>query len=89
MYCSHHMYCLYCPVPQALAVNEFHNYPGDFYFTAPLNTSALPPLRITGDGVLQEFGFNQVCMCLFVIVVPSMYVSWYCSSMAAPGVCLS
>ncbi len=41
-------------------MNEFHKYPADFYFTAPLNTSILPPLRITGDGVLKEFGFEQV-----------------------------
>jgi hypothetical protein len=48
------------PPPQALVVNEFHGYPGDFYFTSPLNTSILPPLRITGDGVIKEFGFDQV-----------------------------
>jgi hypothetical protein len=45
---------------QGLVVNEFHGYPGDFYFTAPLDTGVLPPLRITGDGVLREFGFEQV-----------------------------
>ena len=41
-------------------MNEFHNFPLDFSFTAPLNSSALPPLRITGDGVLKEFGFEHV-----------------------------
>ena len=46
---------------QALAVNEFHDFPVDFSFTAPVKTSVLPPIRITGDGVLNEFGFNQVC----------------------------
>lgn len=46
------------PNPQALAVNEFHHFPLDFTFTAPINTSVLPPLRISGDGVLKEFGFE-------------------------------
>lgn len=47
---------------QALAVNEFHGFPADFTFTAPIDSAALPPLRITGDGVLKEFGFEQVCI---------------------------
>lgn len=29
----------------------------DFIFTSPLNDSVLPPLRVSGDGVLKEFGF--------------------------------
>jgi hypothetical protein len=45
---------------QALAVNEFHDFPLDFTFTAPIPSSALPPLRISGDGVLKEFGFECV-----------------------------
>ncbi|KAL6745275.1 hypothetical protein V8C86DRAFT_42591 [Haematococcus lacustris] len=44
---------------EALVINEFHAFPADFFFTTPLATSVLPPLRITGDGVLREFGFNQ------------------------------
>ncbi|KAL0042544.1 hypothetical protein WJX79_003095 [Trebouxia sp. C0005] len=42
---------------EALAVNEFHHAPVDFIFTSPLNDSVLPPLRVSGDGVLKEFGF--------------------------------
>ena len=38
-------------------VNEFHHAPVDFIFTSPLNDSVLPPLRVSGDGVLREFGF--------------------------------
>eukprot|EP00983_Pelagomonas_calceolata_P068264 1149842-Pelagomonas_calceolata.AAC.2 len=50
-----------CPIQLlALAVNEFHGFPVDFYFTSPIKTSVLPPLRITGDGVLNEFGFDEV-----------------------------
>lgn len=49
---------------EALAVNEFHDFPADFSFTAPIDSSALPPLRITGDGVLKEFGFNLVRKCI-------------------------
>lgn len=30
----------------------------DFIFTSPLNDSVLPPLRVSGDGVLREFGFT-------------------------------
>ncbi len=40
-----------------LQVNEFHHAPVDFIFTSPLNDSVLPPLRVSGDGVLKEFGF--------------------------------
>lgn len=40
-----------------LQVNEFHHAPIDFIFTSPLNDSVLPPLRVSGDGVLKEFGF--------------------------------
>ncbi|GIL42172.1 hypothetical protein Vafri_236 [Volvox africanus] len=43
---------------EALAINEFHYFPEDFTFTAPINTTKLPPLRVTGEGVLKEFGFN-------------------------------
>ncbi|GFR46199.1 hypothetical protein Agub_g7730, partial [Astrephomene gubernaculifera] len=43
---------------EALAINEFHHFPADFTFTAPIETSKLPPLRISGEGVLKEFGFN-------------------------------
>ncbi|KAL3154966.1 hypothetical protein ABBQ38_011494 [Trebouxia sp. C0009 RCD-2024] len=42
---------------EALAVNEFHHAPVDFIFTSPLDDSILPPLRVSGDGVLREFGF--------------------------------
>lgn len=38
-------------------MNEFHHAPVDFIFTSPLNDSVLPPLRVSGDGVLREFGF--------------------------------
>ncbi|CAG9464674.1 unnamed protein product, partial [Pedinophyceae sp. YPF-701] len=43
---------------EALAANEFHGSPLDFTFTTPLNSTRLPPLRVSGDGVLQEFGFD-------------------------------
>ena len=39
-------------------VNEFHHAPVDFIFTSPLNDTVLPPLRVSGDGVLREFGFK-------------------------------
>ena len=39
-------------------MNEFHNAPTEFYFTSPLNSSVLPTLRVSGDGVLREFGFR-------------------------------
>lgn len=38
-------------------MNEFHHAPVDFIFTSPLDDSILPPLRVSGDGVLREFGF--------------------------------
>ena len=50
---------LKCFLPSPPAVNEFHDFPADFSFTAPGDASALPPLRVTGDGVLKEFGFEQ------------------------------
>ena len=43
--------------PLCVQVNEFHHAPVDFIFTSPLNDSVLPPLRVSGDGVLKEFGF--------------------------------
>ncbi len=46
-----------CPNFVRLQVNEFHHAPVDFIFTSPLNDSVLPPLRVSGDGVLKEFGF--------------------------------
>ena len=39
-------------------VNEFHNAPNAFFFTSPLNSTVLPTLRVSGEGVLTEFGFN-------------------------------
>lgn len=39
-------------------VNEFHNAPNPFYFTSPLNSTVLPTLRVSGEGVLKEFGFD-------------------------------
>jgi len=41
-----------------LQVNEFHNAPNPFYFTSPLNDTVLPTLRVSGEGVLKEFGFE-------------------------------
>eukprot|EP00798_Chlamydomonas_sp_ICE-L_P020669 gene20669-27459_t len=38
---------------EALAVNEFHHFPADF------TSGVLPPLRITGDVVHKEFGFDS------------------------------
>lgn len=43
---------------QALVVNEFHDSPLQFYFTSPLENSAIPTLRVEGDAVLKEFGFH-------------------------------
>ncbi|EFJ49894.1 hypothetical protein VOLCADRAFT_104135 [Volvox carteri f. nagariensis] len=54
---------------EALAINEFHRFPRDFTFTAPIKTSALPPLRISGDGVLKEFGFDVDLFYLDVIML--------------------
>ena len=39
-------------------MNEFHNAPNPFYFTSPLNSTVLPTLRVSGEGVLMEFGFD-------------------------------
>ena len=39
-------------------VNEFHNAPNAFYFTSPLDSSVLPTLRVSGEAVLTEFGFQ-------------------------------
>ena len=41
-----------------LQINEFHKAPVDFLFTSPLNATVLPTLRVSGDGVLKEFGFH-------------------------------
>ena len=59
--CKHLLYG--CPRQSShahmhLQVNEFHHAPVDFIFTSPLNDSILPPLRVSGDGVLREFGFT-------------------------------
>ncbi len=39
-------------------INEFHRAPTPFFFTSPLNSSVLPTLRVSGEGVLKEFGFQ-------------------------------
>jgi hypothetical protein len=39
-------------------INEFHNAPTPFFFTSPLNSTVLPTLRVSGEGVLKEFGFQ-------------------------------
>eukprot|EP00208_Stichococcus_sp_RCC1054_P008188 CAMPEP_0206149676 /NCGR_PEP_ID=MMETSP1473-20131121/37907_1 /ASSEMBLY_ACC=CAM_ASM_001109 /TAXON_ID=1461547 /ORGANISM="Stichococcus sp, Strain RCC1054" /LENGTH=1805 /DNA_ID=CAMNT_0053547157 /DNA_START=182 /DNA_END=5600 /DNA_ORIENTATION=- len=44
---------------EALAINEFHQAPTPFFFTSPLNSSVLPTLRVSGEGVLKEFGFHS------------------------------
>ena len=41
---------------EMLVTNEFHGNPAPFFFTAPVDT--LPLLRVTGDGVLQQFGYR-------------------------------
>jgi hypothetical protein len=40
-----------------LVTTEFHNNPNAFYFTAPID--ALPVLRVSGDGVLKQFGYQS------------------------------
>ncbi|KAF5834484.1 hypothetical protein DUNSADRAFT_8809 [Dunaliella salina] len=61
---------------EALAVNEFHGFPVDFYFTSPIKTSVLPPLRITGDGVLNEFGFNEFGFEEDIVMLCVLCVMW-------------
>lgn len=43
-------------------VNEFAaadvEHQREFTFTADGNQTAIPPLRVTGEGILNEFGFN-------------------------------
>jgi hypothetical protein len=39
-------------------INEFHGAPTPFFFTSPLNSTVLPTLRVSGEGVLKEFGFQ-------------------------------
>ena len=41
---------------EMLVTTEFHNNPAPFFFTAPVDT--LPMLRVTGDGVLAQFGYR-------------------------------
>lgn len=41
-----------------LQINEFHRAPTPFFFTSPLNSTVLPTLRVSGEGVLKEFGFQ-------------------------------
>ena len=41
-----------------LVTTEFHNNPNSFLFTAP-EVKSLPVLRVTGDGVLQQFGYQS------------------------------
>ena len=40
-----------------LVTIEFHNNPNSFLFTAP-KVKSLPVLRVTGDGVLKQFGYQ-------------------------------
>lgn len=47
-----------CDPLQALVVNEFHGA-SNFVFTAPVKSVDLPPLRVTGDLILCEFGFQK------------------------------
>jgi len=61
---------------EALAVNEFHGFPVDFYFTSPIKTSVLPPLRITGDGVLNEFGFDEFGFKEDIVMLCVLCVMW-------------
>lgn len=41
---------------EMLVTTEFHRNPAAFFFTAPVDT--LPVLRVTGDGVLRQFGYQ-------------------------------
>lgn len=41
---------------EMLVTTEFHSNPAAFFFTAPVDT--LPELRVTGDGVLRQFGYH-------------------------------
>lgn len=40
-----------------LVTTEFHNNPNPFYFTVPIDS--MPLLRVTGDGVLKQFGYRS------------------------------
>jgi len=58
-------------------VNEFHNAPNAFFFTSPLNSTVLPTLRVSGEGVLTEFGFNVGRVrsdVLMVVLIGAHYV---------------
>jgi hypothetical protein len=63
-----------------LQVNEFHHAPTDFFFTSPLNDTVLPTLRVSGDGVLREFGFNtgaQATDLGMVVLIGALQFSWF------------
>ena len=61
-------------------VNEFHNAPNAFYFTSPLNSSVLPTLRVSGEGVLTEFGFNVGRVqsdVLMVVLIGALHLHYF------------
>ena len=53
---STHWASYFAQAYELLVINEFHNTKQPFYFTSPENV--LPPLRVSGDGVLAQFGYQ-------------------------------
>jgi hypothetical protein len=51
-----HRFSFFSEAYENLVTTEFHNNPTPFYFTAPIDS--LPLLRVTGDGVLKQFGYR-------------------------------
>jgi hypothetical protein len=60
---------------ELLVVNEFHDNPTQFVFTAPVDS--LPSLRVTGEFVLKQFGYRL-----------SHYYLDYATLTATAGACL-
>ena len=51
-----HWLSFFAQAYEMLVINEFHDTPEPFYFTSPADV--LPPLRVSGDGVLAQFGYQ-------------------------------
>lgn len=72
-----------------LVTTEFHNNPNPFYFTAPIDS--LPLLRVTGDGVLKQFGYHSSrfgtnLALLFVYAVVCLTITYLCLLLSHPAV---
>lgn len=72
-----------------LVITEFHDNPTPFYFTAPVDS--LPQLRVTGDGVLKQFGyqsdrFSANLVLLGTYSVTCLLVTYACLLLSHPAV---